>query len=131
MAESTGIDGRTGRPLSGWAHVRQSIRIILTTALLSRVMRRDFGSELFDLVDAKMVQRRVLALYAATAIALRRWEPRFRLTRCWLVTDDGRVVREGPTGKISIVLHGVYYPRGHLGDYSVVEDVSTRVVLTR
>lgn len=125
----TGIDGRTGQPLSGWPHVRQSIETILTTPLGSRVMRRDFGSELFDLIDAKMTPRRVLALYVATAMALKRWEPRFRLTRCSLATDDGRLVRFGPGGKINVELHGTYFPRGHLGDYSVAEDASTRVVV--
>jgi phage baseplate assembly protein W len=118
---SAGVDRRTGRPLTGWAHVQQSIEVILTTPLGSRVMRRDFGSELFDLIDAKMTQRRVLALYAATAIALRRWEPRFRLTRCAVVDGDA-------TGKIGLALFGTYYPRGHLGDFSVAEAATTRVV---
>ena len=29
---------------------------------------------------------------------------------------------------ISIEIFGTYYPRGHLGDYSVAENASTRVV---
>lgn len=122
MSDGNGIDRRTGRPLSGWAHVQQSIAVILTTPLNTRVMRPDFGSELFDLIDAKMTQRRVLALYAATAIALRRWEPRFKLTRC-------AVLEAGPTGRIGLALFGTYYPRGHLGDFSIAEDASTRVIL--
>lgn len=124
MPDGNGLDRRTMKPLSGWAHVQQSIGVILTTPLGSRVMRRDFGSPLFDLIDAKMSQRRVLALYAAVAISIARWEPRFRLTRC-------AIVEAGPDGRVGLALHGTYYPRGHLGDYSIAEDASTRVVIPR
>lgn len=122
MTDSTGINARTGAPLSDWEHVQQSIECILTTPIGSRVMRRDFGSELYDLIDAKMVQRNVLALYVATAVAIDRWEPRYRLTHAG-------IDRMGPDGVISLVLRGTYYPRGHLGDYSIAEDASLRVVL--
>jgi len=37
----TGIDASTGKALGGIAHVRQSVRDILTTPLGTRVMRRD------------------------------------------------------------------------------------------
>lgn len=122
MADSTGFDRRSGRLRTDWAHVQQSIEVILTTPIGSRVMRRDFGSELYDLVDRKMTPRLVLALYAATAVAIRRWEPRFRLTRAG-------VTEAGAAGRIGLVLYGTYYPRGHRGDYSIAEDASTRVIL--
>lgn len=121
MSESNGIDRRTGGIASGWAHVEQSLDVILTTPIGSRVMRRDFGSEIPDLVDRKMTSRLILALYAAAAVAIRRWEPRFRLTRA-------AVTEAGATGRLGLVLSGTYYPRGHLGDYSVAEDASTRIV---
>lgn len=41
-----GTDANTGKALEGMAHLRQSIRDILGTPLGSRVMRRDYGSEL-------------------------------------------------------------------------------------
>lgn len=85
-------------------------------------MRRDFGSRLYDLIDAKMVQRNVLALYVATAEAIDRWEPRFRIA-------EVRIPDAAPTGKIIMEIYGTYFPRGHLGDYSIAEDASTRVVL--
>lgn len=120
MADSTGFNRHSGRLLTDWAHVQQSIEVILTTPLGSRVMRRDFGSELYDLVDRKMTSRLVLALYAASAVAIRRWEPRFRLTRA-------AVTESGATGRLGLALYGTYYPRGHLGDYSVAEDAEARV----
>lgn len=121
MSESNGIDRRTGGVVSGWAHVEQSLDVILTTPIGSRIMRRDFGSEIPDLVDRKMTSRLVLALYAAAAAAVRRWEPRFLLTRA-------AVTEAGATGRLGLALYGTYYPRGHLGDYSVAEDASTRIV---
>lgn len=122
MTDSTGTNARTGAPLSDWEHVQQSIECILTTPIGSRVMRRDFGSALPDLIDAKMVQRNVLALYVATAVAIDRWEPRYRLNHTALD-------RMGPDGVISLVLRGTYYPRGHLGDYSIAEDRTARIVI--
>ena len=122
MADSAGVDRRTGKPAEDWDHVQQSIAVILTTPIGSRVMRRDFGSELFDLVDAKMTARTILAIYGAAATAIARWEPRFRLARAG-------ISRATAGGQIELQLFGVYYPRGHLGDFSVAEDASARIVL--
>lgn len=121
MADSTGIGRRTGKALSDWAHVQQSIAVILTTPIGARVMRRDFGSDLPDLVDRKMTQRNILAVYAAAAVAIIRWEPRFRIARA-------AVSRAEQSGKLSLELFGTYFPRGHLGDYTVAEDATTRIV---
>jgi len=76
-----GIDSKTGKALDGLAHLRQSIRDILTTPLGSRVMRRTYGSRLFELVDAPLNGSTVADIYAATAEALATWEPRLKLRR--------------------------------------------------
>ncbi|WP_374406536.1 GPW/gp25 family protein [Pelagerythrobacter sp.] len=75
------MSAKTGKLLSGDAHLAQSIFDILSTPLGSRVMRRDYGSLLFDLVDRPINGALRMLLHAATAIALRRWEPRLRLER--------------------------------------------------
>ena len=124
MADSTGVNAATGAALTGWAHVQQSIKKILTTPIGSRVMRREFGSDLPDLVDTKMIQRNVLAVCSAAATAIARWEPRFRMR-------GGAVERAEPTGVLALVIYGTYFPRGHLGDYSVAEDATARVVFER
>ena len=99
-----GTDATTGKPLSGIAHLRQSIRDILTTPLGSRVMRRNYGSRLFELVDAPLNDRTIVDLYAATAEAILRWEPRIRVLR---------VLAESLTpGKIRIDMEAVYLPTG-------------------
>lgn len=137
MADSTGINAATGAPLTDWAHVQQSLAKILTTRIGTRVMRRDFGSDLPDLVDRKMTPGNILLIYSAAATAIERWEPRFRMlagrlnAAGYLATQDGRTVRAGDGGIVSLELHGLYYPRGHLGDYSVVETASSKVVFTR
>lgn len=121
MARSTGVSSSIGTVLADWPHVQQSIVKVLTTPIGSRVMRRDFGSEIPDLIDAKMIQKNVLAIYSAAAMAIAKWEPRFLVT-------GAAVNRLDAAGRVALTVSGTYYPRGHLGDFSVAEDASTRVV---
>ena len=76
----------TGRALdpNGNAHLVQSIGDILTTPLGSRVLRRTYGSDLPDLIDQPLNPRTRLRIFAATAMALLRWEPRIRLKKVTL-----------------------------------------------
>ena len=76
-----GMNARTGAPLDGDDHLRQSIVDILVTPIGSRVMRRDYGSALFDLIDQPGNALTKLRLTAAIAMALMRWEPRITLKR--------------------------------------------------
>ena len=121
MPSSSGVNAITGEVMTDWDHVQQSIRKVLTTPIGSRVMRRSFGSDLPDLVDAKMVERNILAIYSAAATAINKWEPRFRM-------QHGAVVTAGATGVVQLEIKGIYYPNGHKGDYSVAENRSTRIV---
>jgi phage baseplate assembly protein W len=75
------VNRHNGSELSGRAHVRQSIVDILTTPIGSRVMRRDYGSALPDLVDRPMNPQTRLDAISATAEALERWEPRVDVSR--------------------------------------------------
>lgn len=99
-----GMSGTDGKSLSGIDHLRQSIRDILTTPIGSRVMRRDYGSRLFQLVDRPTTPALMVELYVATAEALDRWEPRFKLLEV-----KGEVVAEG---HVSLTLSGRYLPDG-------------------
>lgn len=120
-ADSSGINSTTGALLTDWAHTEQSIRCILTTPIGSRIMRRTFGSNLPDLVDSKMISENILAVYSAAAEAIEKWEPRFLMRA-------GGVQKLGATGQIELIIRGTYFPRGHLGDFTVAEDATTRVV---
>jgi phage baseplate assembly protein W len=99
-----GLNQTDGSRLSGVDHLRQSIRNILTTPVGARVMRRDYGSRLFELIDSPLDGQTQVSLIAATAEALDRWEPRFRLSR---VTVSG-----GEAGVIILDLTGTYLPEG-------------------
>jgi len=114
----SGFNRETGALLSGFDNVKQSIGVILTTPIGSRVMRREFGSELFGLIDRPMTDQVILAIYSAAVMALARWEPRFAITACNLTGAQA-------DGTLSLELTGVYYPRGHLGDFTPFSDAQT------
>lgn len=99
-----GVGVTTGRAVAGEAHLRQSVRDILTTPLGSRVMRRTYGSELFELVDAPLNAGVVARIIAATAEALDLWEPRYALRRVQVFAAGA--------GHVSLDLDGVYLPEG-------------------
>ena len=124
MASSVGLSHDTGLLLSDWDHVEQSISVILTTRIGQRVLRRDFGSEVPDLVGKPMTERVLLAFYVAAAGAIARWEPRFEVTKC-------EIPQAGADGIIEMQIHGIYYPRGHLGDFSTAANKSTKVQLNK
>lgn len=77
-----GMDATTGRVLEGDDHLAQSIGIILSTPLGTRTMRRDFGSALLELIDQPFNALTRMRMFAAIAVALDRWEPRLKLSRC-------------------------------------------------
>ncbi len=120
MNDSTGL-GTSGGSLSDWPHVVQSIRDILTTPIGTRVMRRAYGSNIHNLIDNPINDETILRIISETADALDRWEPRFRMQR--LVVEDAQ------PGSLEITLYGLYFPRGHLGDYTVIEEVNRRIRL--
>ncbi|WP_377707279.1 GPW/gp25 family protein [Pseudomonas protegens] len=103
-----GMDRRTGQPLSGLEHVRQSIEDILTTPLGSRRMRPEYGSNLRRYVDLPVTGGWKSAVQAEVARALLRWEPRLKLERVRVVAVVG--------GQISFELVGQY-----LGNNAVLE----------
>ena len=99
-----GMDRRTGRPIGGLDHLRQSIKDILTTRIGTRVERREYGSRLPELVDQPINRRLQVEAFAATAQALRRWEPRLRINRVRMT--------EAGAGWLEIALDAVYLPSG-------------------
>ena len=96
----------TGGALNDQDSIIQSIADILTTRIGTRVMRREYGSLLPELVDHPFNHATRLRVYAATAMALLRWEPRISLSRVQfsgvsLVNHlhGGVMVGGGKTGK--------------------------------
>jgi len=116
----TGIDDRTGGLLTGWDHCVQSLRLILTTRVGTLIMRRDFGGGLVELQDRNPSPREMMAAYTRITTAIRLWEPGFRLQKLG-------IVRAGADGIYRLDMVGVFYPRGHLGDYAASETRSTAI----
>lgn len=83
-----GMNRFDGRGLSESQHISQSIQDILTTPLGSRVMRRDYGSAIFELIDQPQSAAVKLQIMAAAVIALTRWEPRIRITEIEVIAGE-------------------------------------------
>lgn len=89
----TGLSSSDGRGLDplGDDYLRRSIADNLTTPIGGRVMLRDYGSWIPELVDRPLNDLTRLQIYAATALALLRWQRRARLKRVRLIRDAARV----------------------------------------
>jgi len=111
-----GTSALTGRTLAGVEHLKQSIRDILTTPLGSRVMRRGYGSALFDLLDSPLGRQQRAAIFAATAGALRTWEPRFELQRV--------EVTSAAPGRIGLAVYGRWRLSGQSGPLSLNVEIA-------
>jgi len=111
-----GIDRQTGKRLSGWEHVSQSIEDIFTTRFGERVMREWYGSDAPRLLGENATVDTFMTFYATivrglTVREINGWmrEPRFRLTQF-------DVTRVGRDGSADMVLSGLYIPRALYGD---------------
>jgi len=115
VANRLGVNRETGAILTDWDHCVQSIWDILTTEVGSRVMLLDYGASPADLLDRPGNQQVIALWYSSIVTAIYRWEPGFRIARFILESA-------GPDGHYTFDIIGLFYPRGHLGDYSLVED---------
>ncbi len=94
----------TGADISEINHLRQSISNILTTPIGSRVMRRDYGSNLFNKIDHPVNGELIAEIYLDIVESLFIWEPRFEL--------DQVAVQNIQNGKITIDLEGSFLKLG-------------------
>ncbi|MFP4182781.1 MAG: GPW/gp25 family protein [Thiohalospira sp.] len=88
-----GMDRHTGKRIEGTAQLAQSLRDVLNTRPGTRVMLREYGSALPDLVDEPVDGRFEVEVYAAVADAARRWVPRLRVEQVQMAgqTESGPV----------------------------------------
>jgi uncharacterized protein len=99
-----GMNASTGKRLGGLEHMRQSVADILRTPLGTRVMRRDYGSELPRLIDAPINRETITKIIAAGVTAINKWEPRFRVKKINVVTAS--------PGSVELDVTGDYLPEG-------------------
>ncbi|HEL4252893.1 TPA: GPW/gp25 family protein [Stenotrophomonas maltophilia] len=83
-----GMSATTGRAIEGAEHLVQSVNDVLTTPLNTRVMRRDYGSLMPELIDQPFTGQTRTLLYGAVATALMRWEPRIRISKLSISQGD-------------------------------------------
>lgn len=101
-----GMDKATGCAVADLEHLRQSIVDILTTPIGSRVMRRDYGSKIFQRLDAPITGELVAEIYSDVVEALFNYEPRFEVSNVSVVSIDN--------GSIVLDLEGKYIPSGEI-----------------
>lgn len=101
ISRLAGMHPDTGAPVTGLAHLRASVRNILATPVGSLVMHRDYGSLLPRLIDQPLNDATLLRAYAATVVAITRWEPRLRIRRI------GKAVDRDHHGAATLILDAV------------------------
>ena len=99
-----GMNINNGVHLQGIAHLKQSIANILTTPIGSRVMRRDYGSRLFERIDRPLNGELIAEIYSDVIEALYEWEHRFEVIQV--------IVQSIKQGKLILDLEGRYLANG-------------------
>jgi len=110
-----GMDRYTGKVLTGWDHVIQSMLLIFSTKFHERVLRRWVGSFVPHMIGNNATEPTITRFYWAIATGLDLWEPNYRVGR----RADGSILtspEELRTGHLTTSMDGVYRPRGHLGN---------------
>ncbi len=93
-ARYIGLSATTGAQIRDIDHIRQRIAKILTTPIGSRVMRRDFGSLIPQLIDQPFDGKTRMRLMAASVMAIARWEPRAHVSRVEIAQTGAHVVAD-------------------------------------
>lgn len=135
-----GMDRYTGKLLQGWPHVLQSIELIYATPFVSRVLRRWVGSFVPPILGRNITTHNIATFYWALTSALDLWEPDYKITH---VNFMNAAVQSNPAlGALTVAGQeamiragngifqntGIYYPRGHLGDFTPDTQKTTNIL---
>ena len=110
-----GIDRRTGKIISNYDSALQAVEVILSTRIGTRIMRRQFGGGVAELLGRAVTPPLFALFLQLVATAIDTWEPRFRVRQ---VVPLG-TVDEIRAGQVGVRFDVDYRPRGHLGDFTV------------
>ena len=110
-----GLNRHTLQPLGGIDHAIQSVEVILSTRLRSRVMLRHFGGGVVEFLGPKRSVRLSTLLKQIIGTAIDLWEPRFKVRQ---VRQTG-TADELALGHTKFVCECDYRPKGHLGEFTV------------
>jgi len=115
-----GVDRHTGKMLTGWDHVIQSMLLIFSTKYHERVLRRWCGSFVPHLIGQNADEPTIARFYFAICTGIDLWEPNYRINRVRVANrSDGSLMtspEELRTGRLQTSMEGTYRPRGHLGN---------------
>ncbi len=95
-SNKAGLSRDSNTLLYGIDHVHQSIIDILTTPKQSRIMRPEYGSDVFKLIDRPVNPRWLVDFYYEAVVSIHRWEPRVRVRRI--------IVKEVSLGRVVVDL---------------------------
>jgi len=127
-----GMDRVTGKVLTGWDHVIQSMLLIFSTRFHERVLRRWCGSFVPHMLGENATENTITRFYWAIATGLDLWEPNYRIQKVRVgMRDDGSVLtspEELRTGHLTTRADGIYRPRAHLGNEAPEERRSIGLV---
>ncbi len=98
------MNRETGKLVDNTEHLKQSIRDILSTRIGTRVMLREYGSNIPELVDLPSNRSTIAAIRSDIISALNNWEPRCRVNQVTLT--------ELSAGQVTFDLFLTYLPNG-------------------
>ncbi|MEO9902793.1 MULTISPECIES: GPW/gp25 family protein [Alphaproteobacteria] len=110
-----GIDRTTFKVIDNLSSTLQSVEVILSTRIASRVMRREFGGGTVELLGRAITPALLTAFVQLVGVAIDLWEPRLNVRRISL----SGTIDEVRAGKAGFVFEADYRPKGHLGDLTV------------
>jgi len=102
-----GMDDVTGKSITEMERIRRSIRDIILTPVGSRVLKRDYGSHLIRLLDAPINSSLRVSVAESVISAIRKWEPRVKVTRVEITGDELEVKK----GKVQIHIYYIHQSR--------------------
>lgn len=122
-----GVDRHTGKVIDNFQSALQGVEVVFTTRLGDRVMRREFGAGLVDLIGRLISVHLMMSFQQLIVTAIDLWEPRFRVRN---------ILFEGSTDEIrlGIAKFGIeveYRPGGHRGDDRVERLVNFTLTFDR
>ena len=117
----TGIDENTGQLLRGWPHCVQTMRKIFRARINGQVHPgRHLGSGVPDIQDGNATPNTLMELYIKIAEALedpQDGELGFVLETIEMIEGQA----DNRAGKFQFEFNGIFFPFGHIGDFSIQE----------